>query len=249
MTQSSRERMRAQESARAAQQRMRRIVGVGAAILAAVLVTVLVVVAVQASNSGGNSVTPPNATAGRNAIIVNPGVAKPGTVVVDLFFDYQCPICKQFESVFGSALDALASAGDIQLQYRAMTFMDNNLGNDSSMKTAIAASCADFEGKYSAYHNALFANQPTKEGEPYSTELVRNLLPQEVGITGAALTRFQTCFDQKATKGFVQGVDEQATKDGVTGTPTLHVNGRKIELDVLAKTNPADLGKLIDQYR
>ena len=69
MTQSSRERMRAQESARAAQQRMRRIVGVGAAILAAVLVTVLVVVAVQASNSGGNSVTPPNATAGRNAII------------------------------------------------------------------------------------------------------------------------------------------------------------------------------------
>lgn len=249
MTQSPsrREQLRQAQIAKAKNQRLTRIVGIGAAILAVVLVAVFAVVLVQqvGANQVTSSVVPPNATADRNGIVVNPGKAKPGAPVVALYMDYQCPVCKKFESVYGSALKALADAGEIELQYRTMTFLDNNLGNTSSISAGIGAACADAQGAYSAYHEQVFANQPTTEGDGYSTALLRDEIPTTIGLSGNAVTGFQQCFDTKATQAFVKGTNDAAFKSGVNSTPTLKVNDKVVPNDTIGATSPADLGALI----
>lgn len=249
MTQNNREQLRRNQAAQAKQQRLTRIIGVGAAVLVVVLIGVFVGVLLQ--NQGkvatASSATPPNATETRNAIVVNPGKAKAGAPVVELFFDYQCPVCKQFEGVYGAALKALAESGDIDLRYRNMTFLDNNLNNDSSLRAGIGAACSDFTGKYSTYHEQVYANQPAREGDGYADEVLRDAIPAAAGITGTDLTSFQACYDQQATKAFVNGTNELASKDGVNATPSVHVNGKDLSLQQIGAVDPSGLGDLIKQ--
>lgn len=238
MSQSRREALRRQQEAQARAKRLQRIIIVGAIVLAVVVVGVFGAIFVSQLNKGGTtagggsgatSAVPVNATADHSGIIVNPGKFKDGVPKVEVFLDYQCPVCKQFESMFGSTLDDMASKGEIQLIYRTMTFLDNNLKNDSSLKAGIAAACADNAGSYSAYHNAIFAGQPTTEGQGYTTQQLRVDFPATAGITGEKLTGFQSCYDTRATSAFVQGTNEMAAADSVNSTPTIMVNGTKLD--------------------
>ena len=136
---------------------------------------------------------------------------------------------KQFEAKFGTTLDDMATKGEIQLIYRTMTFLDNNLRNDSSLKAGIAAACADNAGAYSAYHNAIFAGQPTTEGAGYTTQQLRVDFAATAGITGDKLSTFQQCYDTRTTQAFVEGTNEKASAAGVNSTPTIMVNGTKLD--------------------
>ncbi|MGV8908614.1 MAG: thioredoxin domain-containing protein [Propionicimonas sp.] len=249
MTQSNREQLRRNQEAKAKQRRLNRIIGVGAVILVLVLIGVFIGVLVQnqSHTATTSSATPPNATSTKDGIIVNPGKAKAGVPVVELFFDYQCPVCKQFEGAYGASLKQLAASGDIELHYRNMTFLDINLRNDASLRSGIGAACSDFAGKYSAYHDELYTNQPATEGDGYADALLRDTIPAAVGISGADLTSFQACYDNQATKAFVNGTNEQASKGGVNATPTVHVNGKDLPLKTIAGVAPTGLGELIKQ--
>lgn len=249
MSQSNREQLRRNQAAQAKQKRLNRIIGVGSAILVVVLVGVFIAVLIQnqSHTATTSSATPPNATAAKDAIVVNPGKAAAGAPVVELFFDYQCPVCKQFEGAYGASLTSLADSGDIELRYRNMTFLDNNLNNDASLRAGIGAACSDFSGKYPAYHEQIYANQPANEGDGYSDEVLRVTIPGAVGITGDALTSFQSCYDSQTTKAFVNGTNEAASKSGVNATPSVRVNGKDLSLQTIAGVQPDGLGDLIKQ--
>jgi len=235
MSQSRREALRRQQEAQARAKRLQRIILVGAIVLAVVVVGVFGAIFVGQLNkggttaAGGTSAVPVNSTADHSGIVVNPGKFKEGVPKVEVFLDYQCPVCKQFESMFGSTLDDMATKGEIQLIYRTMTFLDNNLKNDSSLKAGIAAACADNAGSYGAYHNAIFAGQPTTEGQGYTTQQLRVDFAATAGITGEKLTSFQSCYDTKATSSFVEGTNEKAAAASVNSTPTIMVNGTKLD--------------------
>ena len=234
MTQSRREALRRQQEAQARAKRLQRIILVAAIVLGLVVIGVVGTIVVSQLNKGGtaagtNSSVPVNATSGASGIVVNPGTFKDGVPKVEVFLDYQCPVCKQFETQFGTTLDDMATKGEIQLIYRTMTFLDNNLRNDSSLKAGIAAACADNAGAYSAYHNAIFAGQPTNEGTGYTTQQLRVDFAGTAGITGDKLTGFQQCYDSRTTQSFVEGTNEKAAADGVNSTPTIMVNGTKLD--------------------
>ncbi len=242
MSQNNRERLRQAQAAAAKQQRLTRIIGVGAAVLVLVVIGVFVGVLFQnqGKQAASSSVTPPNATSDGKAVVQNPGKAKAGAPTVELFFDYQCPVCKQFETAFGGPLTSLAASGDIQLNYRTMTFLDNNLNNDASLRAGVAATCADTVGKYSDYHNAIYANQPQSEGAGYADTVLRETIPGTVGITGDALTTFQSCYDKQATKAFVTTSNDLGSQDMLAvnksvSTPTVHVNGKDLAVNDIAQ--------------
>lgn len=190
---------------------------------------------------------PPNATESRDGIIANPGRAGADAPEVELFLDYQCPACARFEQGFGPTLGQMAEAGEIQLVYRTMTFLDTNLRNDSSTRAANAAACADLAGHYSDYHNAIFAQQPTSEGAGFTDDNLTVDFTQQAGITGAALDEFNACYTTKRFSGFVNQVDDEAGRAGVQGTPTLRVNGNDLDLGSL--TDPNSLRTQIDALR
>lgn len=234
MTQSRREALRRQQEAQARAKRLQRIILVAAIVLGLVVIGVVGTIVVSQLNKGGtaagtNSSVPVNATSDASGIVVNPGTFKDGVPKVEVFLDYQCPVCKQFETQFGTTLDDMATKGEIQLIYRTMTFLDNKLRNDSSLKAGIAAACADNAGAYSAYHNAIFAGQPTNEGTGYTTQQLRVDFAGTAGINGDKLTGFQQCYDSRTTQSFVEGTNEKAAADGVNSTPTIMVNGTKLD--------------------
>jgi protein-disulfide isomerase len=245
VSQSRREALRRQQAAQAKQKRLTRIVIAGAVLAALVLVAVFGTIIVQNMSRPTTASTPANATPAKDGIIVNPGKPKPGAPVVQLFVDYQCPVCKSFEGIFGPTLKDMAAKGEIQLEYHTMTFLDTNLRNDSSIRAGIAAACADNVGKYSEFHDTIFASQPTVEGTGYTTDQLRREFPATVGITGADLTGFQQCYDSKAMAGFVNGTNDLASKAGVNSTPTLKANGKVIDNKSLPTSNPALLRELI----
>ncbi|MFT8395664.1 DsbA family protein [Propionibacterium sp.] len=241
-----REALRQQQlQAAAHQRRLRTIVIIVAAIVA---VAIIVVVALgttgviggkkssPASNVTGAQIVPPNATADNTGIMSTLGTNKQAPILVSIE-DFQCPACKSYETVYHPVFESLAKEGKIQLEYRMRYFLDNNFHNDSSVRAARAAGCADVVGHFQQYHDTVYANQPSTEGTGYTTDQLRNTFAQQAGITGSDLTTFQTCFDENQTANFSTDVENAASKAGYNSTPTFVVNGKTIQF---TQQNPTE---------
>lgn len=191
------------------------------ALLAAILVIGVIVFAVvhhnnQKNAAKGAAITPPNAVTaalagggtGPVGITVKGGSAASSTApTLYEYQDYQCPTCKQYSAIYGPVLDKLVSEGKINLQYRTLTFLDQNLKNDASQRAAIAAACSDTVGAFEKYHDVLYTNQPDQEGKGFTDQQLKSDFAQQAGITGDNLTRFQKCYDDRATNQFVNDVN------------------------------------------
>ncbi len=208
----------------------------------AVLVIVGVVVAIVLGSGGtatpggstapASSALPAGATGPGGGIVVNPGKARAGAPTLDLYEDFQCPICGQLEKLFGAQIRSMAAAGDVKLVTHTMSFLDDNLKNDSSLRAASAAACAADAGRFGPYHDAVFAGQPAKEGQGYTDAQLQTFATQ-AGITGSALTTWQQCVKSGQHTAYARAVQTQSEKDGVFGTPTLKLNGTVLDLQKL----------------
>lgn len=232
---SRRERLRAAQVAEQKRRRVRIFAAIGVGVGALVAIAVMVWSSFGAA--GRVADRPPNATAAGDGIVVNPGKAKPNAPVVGLYFDYQCPHCVTFEEKYGLTLNDLANSGDIQLVNHTKVFLDKGNAEGLSHKAASAAVCSDVAGVYKAYHQSIFAAAYSGQ---YTEELFRVALPERVGLTGDKLTQFQACYDTKKMAGFVQSVEDAASKAGVNSTPTLIINGKNQDLTKL----PDDVNQL-----
>lgn len=157
--------------------------------------------------------------------------ASVGTVeqpVLDIYEDFQCPACAQFESATGPLLDEMVTASQVKVVYHPMNFLDKNLGNDSSTRAAAAFGCAVDAGATQKYHDVVFANQPAQEGTGYTQEQLKEFGVQ-AGISGAALDTFNACVDASTYLEWPTLVNQEASARGVSGTPTLYLNGEKID--------------------
>ena len=205
---------------------------IGAVVAAVVIMGVVVAIMVGGSGkSGGDSAgsaQPAGVTGGKGGgIFVNEATAKSNAPTLDLFEDFQCPSCAQLEAVMGPEITSMAKSGAIKLVVHTLSFLDDNLGNDSSKRSANAAACASDAGKYLEYHGVVFAAQPAKEGEGY-TDAQLTQFAQSSGITGAALTTWQKCTTSGQHAQYVTDVQEASSRAGVNGTPTVKLNGADI---------------------
>lgn len=158
------ERRAAEAAARArAQRRQRTLIG---AVVAAVIVVAAVVVTIVVQNSrtatAANAAVPANTVDSGQVIVVGQTSAP---VTIDLYEDFQCPVCDNFEKTTGSTLASLVSAGTVQLHYHGMAFLDTS-ANDKYSTRALnaAAAVVDAAGPdaYQKFHDLLYANQPPR---------------------------------------------------------------------------------------
>ncbi len=214
----------------------RAVIGAVVAVVAVIAIAVTVAIASNASKDragSGGSALPPNAAAMGAPIVANPDAQLvPGAPTLDLYEDFQCPACADLERRVGKQLGQLAEEGKVKLQVHVMSFLDDNLRNDSSNRAANAAACADGAGAFLAYHDAVFAGQPAQEGQGYTDAQLRGFAEQ-AGITGEKLNTWQQCYDDRSHNQYVESVQTQSTKDGVSGTPTLKLNGQPLDVATL----------------
>lgn len=170
---------------------------------------------------------PKGSIAGGKGVVAYPGKAKEGAPVVDVFEDFQCPYCGQLESANGKAMDAMAAKGEIKLVVHSMSFLDENLGNDSSKKAANAAMAAADVGAFPAYRAAVFAAQPDKEGTGFTDEVLQKAA-DEAGIKGKARTTFNEAVKDGTYLDYVEDIQKAANDAGVNGTPQVRINGEPV---------------------
>lgn len=104
-------------------------------------------------------------------------------------------------------------AGRVRLIFKDLPLPTHDLARPAHE----AARCAGALGRYWAYHDKLFANQPSFE----RADLVR--YAGDVGLPREAFTK---CLDARQFAPAVEADLEQARAIGVRGTPTFVVNGR-----------------------
>ena len=200
----------------------------------AAVVIVGVVVAILIGNSGksggasGGSAQPAGVVSGDlGGILANASPAKSNAPTLDLYEDFQCPVCGQLEKAMGPSIASMVQAGDIKLVVHTLSFLDDNLNNDSSKRSANAVACASDVGKFLAYHAAVFAAQPAQEGAGY-TDAQLTEFATTAGITGTSLTTWQKCTSSGQHAQYVTDTQSAAEKAGVNSTPTLKLNGKDI---------------------
>ncbi|GAC1479578.1 MAG: hypothetical protein NVS1B16_10500 [Pseudarthrobacter sp.] len=190
----------------------------GVTLLANTDVAKLEPASVDAASVGEPPQTPP-------AQVVAPGAeaetGKPVKVV--LYIDFICPVCKNFEAQYNEQLTSLRNEGKITVEYRALGFLDSRSSTNYSSRAANAAACVVNESpeKYAEFVDALFAKQPA-EGSAGLSDTELKKMATDIGAKP-----IDSCVDDKTYRPFVKFTTKQAAAIGVTGTPTVFVDGQQ----------------------
>ena len=138
-------------------------------------------------------------------------------VTVVEFADYECPFCEQwYQTVMPQIKSQYIDTGKIKFIYQDFAF----LGPDSNT-AAEASHCAEDQGKFWNYHDYLFNNQGA-EGSGWATAVHQKQFAQAVGLD---TSQFNSCLDSGKYKQEVLDETAAGRTYGVTGTPTVFING------------------------
>jgi protein-disulfide isomerase len=213
----------AEAAARARAERRRRTV-LGGVVAAVVVVIALVVIVVQTQRTA----TSPDAAAPANSdgTVISVG-STDAPVTVDLYEDFQCPNCKTFEDESGNTLAQLVADGTVQARYHGMAFLDTSANDDYSTRALNAAAVVVATAgpdAFQTFHDLLFANQPAEGG----SGLTDDQLVAYANQAGASGGTVEQDIRDLRYGDWVATATDQASKDGVTGTPTVFVDGTKL---------------------
>lgn len=160
--------------------------------------------------------------------------AENAPVTVQLYEDFHCPHCVDFEEEFGPTLAAAQNAGTARVELYPMAFID-----EGSSAASNAMACATEAGFGQRYHAGLFANHTLQWSDAQLLELAGQ-------VGGSAAEPFAGCVTSDARAGWVAAINAAAEANGVQGTPTLFVDGERVDLEGLT---PESLQARIDAAR
>jgi protein-disulfide isomerase len=209
---------------------------VGAVIVAAVVVGVLV----QRSRSGTEQakVTHPTSAVGPNGGVLVGDANAPVTITE--YGDFQCPVCAELHQRWEPTLERLMQQGKVKFELVGLAYLDR--GTTESLRSAAAATCAADAGKFLEYYNALYNGQSGTENSGFLTNAQLLSFGRSAGITDPAFAR---CVSSGRYIGWVTKNTDAASRRGVTGTPTVLVNGKVISNSVVA--DPSALTDAVNQ--
>lgn len=198
-------------------------------VIAAVVIVVLVLVVgvgalVQSQRTGttASTGTPAGTTGVQSQSFVVGKAAAPVTVTV--YEDFQCPACKAFEALSGATLADFVAKGTVKVEYRPVAILDRYSTTSYSTRALSAAGCviAVAPQRFTRFHELLFANQPAENSAGLDDARLTALGQQAGADIG-------TCITAKTYRGWAARATDQASKDGLAGTPTVKVDGTVVD--------------------
>ncbi|RZU25427.1 thioredoxin domain-containing protein [Streptomyces sp. BK239] len=243
----ARERLAVEREKQKAGERRRRTLIVTASVVCVLgLAAVIGVVAANAGKDDGRDsagpVVAPSGAQGKDALAipVGPDDAK---ATLTVWEDFRCPACKGFENNYRSTVHELTEAGKLKAEYHLATLIDGNMGGTGSRNAANAAACAQDAGKFPAYHDVLFRNQPPETDDAYADNSA--LIKLAGKVDGLDTPAFRTCVEDGKHNSWVVKSNEAFQKGGFGGTPTVLFNGKNIYAD--QSMTPAKLKKMVEE--
>lgn len=165
----------------------------------------------------------PSETTAKAADTYGLGVGDPDAPVkVEVFEDYQCPFCQQFESASHDQLMEATAAGDAYVVYRPMAFINDYSGRAlNAFGVVLDVSGGDVALKF---HDLLFENQPSEAGPYPSDDDLVDLAVQ----AGAQEKQVRRGIEQLSFGQWVVNGNDAASKRGVNTTPSVFVDGEQV---------------------
>ena len=193
------------------------------------LVIVMVVIVLAALFSKGavdflnkkeKSTAIPAWAAAESGYAVNLNSDLTGVPTLDIYEDFQCPICKDFEGVNLKYINSLVTEKKANVKYHILSFI-----GDESVRAANASACANDEGKFLEFHAGMYGNQPkTENSQEWSDKRIIEIAKVS-GITGKT---FESCVKDQKYITWVEKVAQAGSQAKVNSTPTVFVNGKEI---------------------
>ncbi|MCG6495411.1 thioredoxin domain-containing protein [Kitasatospora sp. A2-31] len=220
------ERERTERSARI---RRRTVVGAASAAVLALAAGVAFAVGGGSGSGAGGPLVVPAHTSGADGTVVTYGKADaPHTL--EVYEDFRCPYCARLETTTGKTAQQFADAGTYKVEYHLATFLDQGLGGKGSRTALAAAGAALDEGvdKFKQFHDVLYANQPDEREDGFAD--VDHLLDLAGQVPGLKTDGFVKAVREGTYLPWADQVDKAFDRSGVTGTPTVKLDGKKLDV-------------------
>lgn len=134
-------------------------------------------------------------------------------VTIALFTDFECPYCKKLEPLLNQVV--ARNKDNVKYVFKNMPLQFHKMA-DPSHRAAVAAG---EQGKFWEFHDKLFALETlTDEGI--------NGIAVELNLD---LVKFKADMEAPKTRMMINKDLDDAQKAGVTGTPTIFINGRRLQ--------------------
>jgi protein-disulfide isomerase len=147
----------------------------------------------------------------------------PVTVVV--FSDFECPFCRKAAEILRAEMES-PEGKNVRLVFRHFPLAMHPWAR----KAAEAAACVNLQSRESFWqlHDFIFHNQQTFNVDNIDAKLL-DFVRAAPGLNAAT---YQNCLDDALSVGMVIRDTSLGTANRVTGTPTVFVNGRRLQQGV-----------------
>lgn len=206
-------------------EKRRRWLAVGGVVGALVLVAgILFLVQSSRDSTGEAAVAPTGVNDDYGVVLGDPSAA----TTVTIYEDFLCPVCGVFEQATAEQLREAVDDGRIRLEYRMVTFLDHASDDEYSSRALNAAAVvldAAGEEAFADFHDLLFAEQPAEGGPGLSDDRLVELAVQ----AGAEEAAVRPGIEDRVFHQWALNATDAMSRNGVTGTPTVLVDGERVE--------------------
>ena len=234
------------EKQKSADKRRRTLIVGGAVVAVLGLAAVIGVVAANAGkdddSEASGPVVAPSGAQGKDSLAIPVGKDS-ATSTLTVWEDFRCPACKSFETAYRPVIHELTNAGRLKVEYHLVTLIDGNMRGTGSRTAANAAACAQDAGKFPAYHDVLFDNQPSEVDDAFADNA--KLIELAGRVDGLDTPAFRTCVEKGTHNGWVAKSHQAFNKGGFSGTPTVLFDGKNIYQD--RTMTPAKLKEMVEE--
>ncbi|HML51164.1 MAG TPA: thioredoxin domain-containing protein [Propionicimonas sp.] len=222
---SRRQQLRVAQEKAAKQERTRKGVIIGVVALIAVAIVGGVTWAVMSLNQQNQTA----ATVNTDYTVMVGSADAP--VAVDIFQDFICPYCGEFERANGADIAALVDSGTAQVRIHPMNFLDEASQGTKYSTRAANALITVYKAepdKALAFNSAMYENQPAENTTGLSDAEIATIATS-VGVSSDVVATFTDL----SNTSFADNSTQAAFADGITGTPTILINGTKFSGNIL----------------
>ena len=169
----------------------------------------------------------------------------PNLLNIVVYEDYQCPVCKNFNSADSAIIYDRVASGAATYEVHPISMLDRmSMGTRYSSRAANAAACvATYDpNNFLGFNDAMYNNQPAENTTGLDNAAIKEIV-KSVGADRQA--EIGTCIDNETFKSWVAAAWERVktanplpnTSDVVFGgTPTVLVNGTKFNFNTDPET-------------
>ncbi|NUP54072.1 MAG: DsbA family protein [Catenulispora sp.] len=244
--QNARERVAAEKLKRQRAERRRKQITIGTAVVGVLALAGGIGIAVQAAKHSKPYLAPVAAVVDSQAkstkdLGIQIGSAD-APVTMNVFEDFRCPVCQAVEQATEPTYKQYVEDGKLKVIYHPARVLDSHDNGTGSLNGANAAACAQDQGQFLPVHDLLYANQPNENQDLYSSKTKILSITGEIPALKAS-TAFTDCVNKGDHDGWVQKNADNFSKIGLTGTPSIFVDGQQLNFP----QSPADMVTYLKQ--